>query len=428
MASTALGDREQLAREELLVRQLESYTGREIPNLGLDHLHSIFSGLKAEFQRRQVKIVTVAGTNGKGETAYSLAHLLREQGVLASVWSSPHILSLRERFIIDHDWVELAALEVELSAVIKQKLALTYYEILFYVFCQLALKSKSEVLILEVGLGGRLDAVNLFDADVTLLTSLSRDHMLILGHRYELILKEKLGVVRKAGIHFSALKSRYLQEKQRDFMPAGAKFYDLFADQLLSCDVSYRISNRALAYCAFVALRDGPQALPIDVAALVEKKHWPTFKGRFEKMTDGVRTFIFIGAHNPDGFRAMTHALAQSELRHLSALVAFSARELREIKACLKTLTVVEGLIDHLVLTAFDHPRSWKLSADEKEQLVRELAAFQKRMSVTYQEDCWPLSGPTFPPNEHQNILVCGSYYFVGAVERALLAQSYQFC
>lgn len=417
-----------MAREELLVRQLESYTGREIPNLGLDHLHSIFAHFKAEFRRRQIKIVTVAGTNGKGETAYSLAELLREQGVIASVWSSPHILSLRERFIIDHDWVELSALEGELTAAIKQKLALTYYEILFYVFCQLALKSKSEVLILEVGLGGRLDAVNLFDADVTLLTSISRDHMAILGHRYDLILKEKLGVLRAAGIHFSALKSRYLQQKQRSLIPAEYRFYDLYADQILSCDVSYRVSNRALAYCAFAVLTKAASKPPLDLAQLVQKKQWPTFKGRFEKMTDGVRTFIFIGAHNPDGFRAMTHALVQSELRHLSALVAFSARELREIKACLKTLSAVSGLIDHLVLTGFDHPRSWKLSVDEKEQLVQELAAFQKRMSVTYQENCWPLSGPTLPHDEHQNILVCGSYYFVGAVERALLAQSYQFC
>lgn len=422
-----LADQGELIKEERVSALLENYTGREIPNLGLEHLRPIFESFKDEFEKRDIKIVTVAGTNGKGETAYSLAHLLKEKGIKASVWSSPHILSLRERFIIDHEFAALAAIEEGIKKVIELKLNLSYYELLFYVFCDLAVKSKSQILILEVGLGGRLDAVNLFDADVVLLTSISRDHMAILGHRYEQILREKLGVVRASSVLYSALENRYLQDKMHAYLEDKKEVFDLFELGALSCDVSYRHRNRALAFCAYSYLADAPASINSRLLSKLLKKTWPAMKGRFEKMTDGVHTFIFIGAHNPDGFRAMTNALRGGDYHSLRALVAFSARDMREIRAALKTLLGAKDLIDHLDLVSFDHPRSWRPSDGEVNQLLGELVKINSQTGVTYRNE-WNSNQWQKELGPNAEVLVCGSYYFVGAVQRALLADSYHFC
>ncbi len=421
---------EDCALELSLMRELESYTGTEIPNLGLDHLKEIFSPFTKAFHVRGLKVVTVAGTNGKGETCYTLAHLLAEAGKRVSVWSSPHILSVKERFIIENEFATHAEIHGVLREIKRQGLKLTYYEVLFYIFCSLVLGSESEVVIFEVGLGGRLDAVNLFDADLTLLTSISRDHTAILGRRYEQILREKLGVTRPGAPHLSALKSRYVYERQQRFLAQGQQRFDLFQEGQLSRRVSYREVNRLLALMARDYVLKGEYSFESATRQVKEKKNWWGLKGRFEKMTDGGHTFIFIGAHNTDGFRELVGALAhEDELRPRTAWVAFSAREDSELHACLKTLLSGTPSLEQVILTDFDHPKSWKLSqmSDERKAgLSLALKKFTKGIHVQYEQSATELlEAGKLPSGECT--LVCGSYYFVGALERALMERGFKF-
>ncbi len=413
-----------------LMRELESYTGTEIPNLGLDHLREIFASYISQFKARNLKIVTVAGTNGKGETCYTLASLLNQEGKKVSVWSSPHILSVRERFIVSGEFASHAAIASKLAEIKSAGLRLTYYEVLFYIFCGLVLESDTEVVVLEVGLGGRLDAVNLFDASLTILTSISRDHTAILGHRYDQILKEKLGVARAHSPHLSSLKSRYVYERQRQILGANQQCFDLYHDGKMGRDVTYRFSNRVLAMMAKDYLVRGEYSYESALRQVEQKKSWPGLKGRFEKMTDGGHTFIFIGAHNTDGFRELVGALAkQNEVRPHSAWVAFSARDDSELHACLKTLLLgVKGL-ETLCLTDFDHPRSWKLSqmsSERRGKLELALKKYSQRTRVRYDQD-WTQLWESVELTKGECTLVCGSYYFVGALERALMERGFTF-
>lgn len=413
-----------------LMRELESYTGTEIPNLGLSHLREIFAPFISEFKRRGFKVMTVAGTNGKGETCYTSAHLLSESGRKVSVWSSPHILSVKERFIIAGEFASHPSIGAKLKEVKANGLKLTYYEVLLYIFCGLVLESDSDTIIFEVGLGGRLDAVNLFDADLTILTSISRDHTAILGHRYDQILKEKLGVTRTQAPHLSSLKSRYVYDRQQKFLGQNHLSFDLFHDGKVGRDVSYRQSNRVLAMMAANYLLSGEISFERAWRQVCEKKSWPGLKGRFEKMTDGGHTFIFIGAHNTDGFRELVGALKKYEgALPTSAWVAFSARDDSELHSCLKTLLSGVESLNTVYLTDFDHPRSWKLrdmSSERRVGLERALSKFLTRTRVRYDQS-WTQLWESLELAEGDCTMVCGSYYFVGTLERALMERGFKF-
>ncbi len=145
------------------------------------------------------RVITVTGTNGKGSTCAFIASLLRSQGLQVGVYSSPHLLRYNERVQIDG--VEatdqqlceaFAAVEVGRGDV-----SLTYFEVgtlaAFWLFQQAAL----DAVVLEVGLGGRLDAVNLVDADIALVTSIGVDHVEYLGDSRESVAFEKAGIFRR---------------------------------------------------------------------------------------------------------------------------------------------------------------------------------------------------------------------------------------
>src|SRR5690606_37031669 len=114
---------------------------------------------------KEIKVVTIAGTNGKGETTLRLSSFLKDKR--HCVWTSPHIQRLNERFRSEEGEIGTAELEelITLSheELREQGIRLSYYEFLFFVFCQWALRRRPEVLLLEVGLGGRMDAVNVLD-------------------------------------------------------------------------------------------------------------------------------------------------------------------------------------------------------------------------------------------------------------------------
>ena len=146
------------------------------------------------------KLCIVAGTNGKGETVAALTQTLQSQGISVASWSSPHLQTVRERVLLNGEMFSEKLWLEQIEQLKGDVDKLSYYEFLFILFWRLIESSDSwpEVIILEVGLGGRLDAVNYFDADLVLIPSISRDHQEYLGQSYREILAEKLAVTRQS--------------------------------------------------------------------------------------------------------------------------------------------------------------------------------------------------------------------------------------
>ena len=164
-------------------------------DLGLDRVRAIANrlGLRLDFP-----IITVGGTNGKGSTCAMLDAILRSAGYRVGLYTSPHLLRFNERARIDGIDASDDALISHFEAVEQGRgdTTLTYFEFTTLAIVRLFAQSKLDAAVLEVGLGGRLDAVNLFDADVAIVTSVAMDHMDYLGATRELIGAEKAHIYR----------------------------------------------------------------------------------------------------------------------------------------------------------------------------------------------------------------------------------------
>lgn len=167
-------------------------------DMGLDRITQVYHKLALDFS--QQTIITVAGTNGKGTTCCLIEHAALLSGKTVAVYSSPHLLDYRERVRINGEMLSEQAhcqafLQIEQ---LRGDIPLTYFEYSTLAGLLLIAQQHSQVVLLEVGLGGRLDAVNIVDGDIAVITSIDLDHQEWLGDTREKIALEKAGILRKA--------------------------------------------------------------------------------------------------------------------------------------------------------------------------------------------------------------------------------------
>ena len=395
-------------QDSILDEFLVSEFGPEFFKPGLDRITECFREFNTQIKSSKVKIITVAGTNGKGETAHYLNDLLQAENYKCALWTSPHVLSITERFkffgkYIDHE--ELLGLFKEVS---KTKLNLSYYEFLFYCFCQKVVSIDLDYIILEVGLGGRLDTTNLLDADYTLLTSISRDHEEYLGRDLVGILHEKLGITRSTAKHYSSLESKFLRSAQKDFLKLlDVSHVDLFDLELLTESMHFSDRNKHFAGYFFLDLLNKEKALP-QIKKLIEGNVCGVTKGRMEEVTIGEIKFIFIGAHNIDGIRKTVSYLLDSERKTSNGLIcAFSKRPIEDIRSGIKSFVSAPCLWKTIYVTEFEHPKAFKL-----DHLIESTGVSVRRN--------WNSLLDEILNEKKGQWIVSGSYYFIGEVQKYL--------
>ncbi|MBT1062982.1 bifunctional tetrahydrofolate synthase/dihydrofolate synthase [Bowmanella sp. Y26] len=169
-------------------------------DMGLARTQEVFARLKLDFS--QMTVITVAGTNGKGTTCTFLEQAFTQLGHSTCVYSSPHILDYRERLRCDTQMLSEDA-HCQAFARVEQargEISLTYFEFGTLAALVLIAERQPDFAILEVGLGGRLDAVNILDADIGVITTIDLDHQDWLGDTRELVAAEKAGIFRQNGV------------------------------------------------------------------------------------------------------------------------------------------------------------------------------------------------------------------------------------
>ena len=388
-------------QEDAINLWLRERDGYESFKGGFERLRPLFQPLANDFKSHNIKIATIGGTNGKGETALRLGEYLIQNGSSCATWMSPHILSLRERFLRQNQPISYSSLKKVIKQCRHLIPQLSFYEFHFYVFCQWALQPPTpDFLVLEVGMGGRLDAVNLFDADVCAVTSISLDHCEYLGDTPEQILREKLGISRPERPLFTSLDCPALREQcRRHAFAKSIPWQDIFTEEK-----DYRERNDLMARTLCHSLTGiFPHSHPLQ-----------PLKGRWEKMIYRTNTLLFVGAHNEDGIKKMLEAADRPPIDKI--LVSFSRRPLSEMKACLETLCRSEPPVP-LILTWFDHPRGINSAA------CHEILSHSQLSSTITFEYNWRnvVSEET---DTGQTLLVCGSYYFLGEVQKWLYQQN----
>lgn len=386
--------------EDRLMHFMHQHFGHEVFTPGLERTEKYYAPLISKLKKNGVKYITIAGTNGKGQTAHTLAELFQAANYKIALWTSPHILSIKERFRFQSD-VSYQELEQEMLDAEKEISGVSFYEFLFLVFLRLCLKQKSiDFIILEVGLGGRLDAVNHVDTDLAAITSISRDHQAILGTTLKEIWAEKIAVARSNRPLITSFSLQYLNELTHTYTEKN-KIEWVSLPYL----ADYYQSNQKIAEYIFHYF------LPEKGIERIEKNE--PYKGRHEVMTFKGNSLIFVGAHNIDGMRKMVEHFSLKKNKEFLDVVlcSFSKRPTTEIQVMLKMLTDFSKNGTQVLSTFFHHIKACDRDVIEKNTtyFISDWKSELEKLSST---------------NRNKKILVCGSYYFIGEVQRFIINHS----
>lgn len=364
----------------------------------------------------------VAGTNGKGSTAVFLEHLLRASGRRVGTTLSPHLTRFNERIRVDGEEVEddeiVAAFDVVERA--RDGVALTYFEFAILVAFHVFRARNVDASVLEVGLGGRLDAVNIVDGDVAIITSIGLDHEDYLGSGLEAIGAEKAGIMRPGRpVIFGA---REVPDSVRERASAlGAPLvvngvnYGHAADtggwSVELCNgrrVRVRECPRVAADNAAAALQAFAMLEPdFDREALVEACRRATVPGRLERIDARDRRWLLDVAHNPHAARFLRE--------NIDAPVACAILGMLEDKDQAGVVDAVSDLVDRWVLTNNTAPRG--LSARKLAERLRFRHAHRPRIG-----DAIAHAVSTTEANDV--ILVLGSFDTVARARQELIRAS----
>ncbi len=301
---------------------------REI-ELGLQRVIRVWEALGAPRPARHT--IVVAGTNGKGSCVAMLDAILRAAGYRVGCYTSPHLLRYVERVRIDGKPVDEASMlaTLKLTAAARQGTPLTYFELGTLAALRLFEKADLDVALLEVGLGGRLDAVNIVSADATLVTSVDLDHQDWLGEDREAIGLEKAGVFRPGVpavcgdsappaslVAHAAELATPLQVQDRDFSARvegdqwhwrgrGRKRASLPFPALRG---AHQINNAAAVLAVLAELDD---RLPVDQRAVRDGLLSVRLPGRHQVQRWGESTWVLDVAHNPGAAVALAANLGE---------------------------------------------------------------------------------------------------------------------
>ncbi|HEV8267191.1 MAG TPA: folylpolyglutamate synthase/dihydrofolate synthase family protein [Thermoanaerobaculia bacterium] len=300
--------------------------------------------------------ILVGGTNGKGSTAAATASILREAGVRAGLYTSPHLVRVNERIRVDGADVSDAELDDVLSllAAISPagERAPTYFEAITVAAFELFRRARVTAAVVEVGLGGRLDATNVLQPEVSVVTNVGLDHVAVLGPTLADIAREKAGIFRSGQPALTAAEGEPLDVLHAEARRVGARLIEVPASERFD-DVSplpgvHQRKNLALAAAAAGAL----VPLSFDVVrAGVAATRWP---GRLQSVRREGRELLLDGAHNPDGARALAAHLDASGLAGRVDLVFGGLSD----KALEEMFAVLSPRVRRVLVVAPDSPRA----------------------------------------------------------------------
>lgn len=364
---------------------------------------------------RELKTVHIGGTNGKGSTVTFLRSILQAGGHTVGTFTSPYIEQFNERIsingkpITDEEILQIANVIKPLSDELEETElgGPTEFEVItamaFYYFARI---HAVDIVIFEVGLGGRFDSTNIILPMLSIITNIGLDHVNILGHTYEEIAFEKAGIIKPGTPVFTGVKrpdALGVIEKQAEKMEASLfKINEEFSIEnhkslpkgelftlkshehtLKNLEISligeHQTENASLAIMASLYLNDRG-LFPLseeEIRKGLTKAYWP---GRFEILSENPLVVI-DGAHNDEGITALVHELEQ-RYDDRKIQIVFAALKDKSLE---KMIGKLDGIADKITFVSFDYPRAAvadtlfeisqsdnKFASDDWQQAVRE--------------------------------------------------------
>ena len=412
--------------------------------LGLDSMQRFLASVGNP--QDDLKFVHIAGTNGKGSVAMNLLTLLTAGGYKVGLYTSPHLSNVRERFRVGDDFISeesFASVATEIKDCLAGQL-ITYFEFTTALSLLWFIRQEVDLVILEVGLGGRLDATNVVKPLVSVITNVSMDHEAYLGDTLPEVAHEKAGII-KAGIPVvSGVKDdESLVVVRERCQELGAPFYLLGSDfnyqgsgqawcyegvgqhipnLVTGMKGDYQLGNSALALCVMELLANHGFKLSIaDIQATLPKVRWP---GRLESFRlpgggQGIQgetdffgpEYLLDGAHNPAGMESLVASLVEFKYQRL--ICVWGAMADKDIAT---NLEVIADFCDQIIFTRPESERS-----ANPQDLLAALPPRYIGGKQVLPEVAGAIAQAQEIAEPNDLILIAGSLYLVGAARCQLI-------
>jgi len=384
------------------------------------------------------RYVHIAGTNGKGSVAAMVDSILRTSGLKVGFYSSPHLVRFTERFRINGKEIPpktAAGLVEELKRVMDPTQPPTFFEVTTAMGLIYFAREKVDLAVVEVGMGGRLDATNVIRPQVSVITNISFDHQAFLGNTLEEIAGEKAGII-KRGIDLvtAATQPQVLELFRKTCKDKRAPLWRV------GQDIRYRAAGNKINYYGFdrrlkdleLGLAGTYQhrnaALALSVIELLERRgfrvseehireglksaHWP---GRLQVVSRNPLT-ILDGAHNPGAIRCLTEAI-RGGFRYKRLILVLGVMADKDVRGVLRGIV---PMADHVFFT---RPEYYRAAAPET--LMQEASSLGRRGEIQ-PTLAKALESAKRMANREDLILVTGSLFTVGETMAILDPETYK--
>ena len=395
-------------------------------DMGLARISRVKESLGLKFA---CPVITVGGTNGKGSTCAFLESILLAAGYKVACHTSPHLLRFNERArmngadVSDADLLKAFERVEQARCRLSDPPTLTYFEFTTLAIMDIFANASFDAVILEVGMGGRLDAVNIVDADCAIVTSIDLDHMAYLGNTREAIAFEKAGIFRTKAIAICAdpmpptslinhantigadlwlMGKDYSftgDQQQWGWTGRGKRFSGLGYPALRGAN---QLLNASAVIAALIALHD---RLPVSAQDIRNGLALVELPGRFQVLP-GRPTVVLDVAHNPHAAATLAESI-EAMAYHPYTYAVFGAMADKDIDGVLKPLL---NTVDYWYCT--DLPTSRAASASD---LAKRLRAFNKE-ALVFMDPGAAYQAALDKAGEGDRILVFGSFYTVSGV------------
>ncbi len=398
--------------------------------LGLDRVRAVAQRLALQFD---CPVITVAGTNGKGSTCAMLEAILGHAGYRTGVYTSPHLVHFEERLRLSGEPVQVDELVAAFERVERARcqsqpaVSLTYFEFSTLAILDVMVRARLDVVVLEVGLGGRLDAVNIIEPDCAVITSIDLDHMEFLGPDRESIGYEKAGIMRtgRPVVVSDPVPPQSVLDRAREI---DADLWRIGVDFNFSGDKqqwAWRGRDRRYAGLAYPALRGANQlvnasgvlaalaalheSLPVTAQAVRSGLSTVELPGRFQ-IVPGQPTLVLDVAHNPHSVAALAANLDAMGFFPTTHAV-FGAMADKDLALMFAR---VNPIIDRWYFTDLPTAR-----AQSAQRLIAQWRSLNKRADTGAQafgDPALALQAAVAVADPADRIVVFGSFYTVGGV------------
>lgn len=397
--------------------------------LGLERIQRVQQSL--DTGRIKSAVVTVAGTNGKGSTVAYLESIYRAGGYKVGCYTSPHLVHFNERIRINGECVDDETLCQAFASVeaARRGVRLTYFEFTTLAALSILVDAGLDVILLEVGLGGRLDAVNIVDPDVAVVTAIDLDHQAWLGDTRELIGYEKAGIFRggvpavcsdanppasviayanQVGATLYCIGQHYRFERSGEkwsWQGMSAEYTNLALPGLVG---AHQLDNAAGALAA-VQLLSG--CLPVTSMTINLGLSQPYLPGRTEIVGDSPQLVLDV-AHNPQATTRLAQTLAALDPDRRTPVRTVAVAGMLKDKDIVASLLPMTSIVDRWFVTGLEGPR-----AASGQQIAEALRAIDKDITVTV---CTSVANAFAAALAEANIgtriVIFGSFQTVGGI------------